>query len=253
MRDGSYVINFKGLRDFIRNPGISMSEKIVFVDIVLYAGTNGKCFPSQSTLARDLGITSRYIGKILKKLKENGFLSWERGKKGKSNHYILSNNIYSLKENINMNPISTPVRTQILSNIGTTVHSNRVIESNHGNKSQLEQLQLLFEKINKRKCNVSDTNILKMLMDKYSYILVEKAIKEAAYRGYSIIRMGLIRLILNDWEKDKKYNTKASFKPCNINGCENGFKFNKLKNNYFLCDCRKKYEDENTRSAPTTV
>ena len=45
-------------------------SKLLYGCLCKYAGKNGKCFPSQTTLARDLGCTKRTIARYLKELKK---------------------------------------------------------------------------------------------------------------------------------------------------------------------------------------
>lgn len=86
-------IHFEGLRLIMRNPAISMAEKAILFDLLLYAGTNGEVFPSEHSLAQDMGITDRYVRTILTKLKNLNLINWER-RFFTSNRYWFSTDIY---------------------------------------------------------------------------------------------------------------------------------------------------------------
>lgn len=62
----------------LRYPGLSPSAKLLWARLAQYAGENGKCYPSQVTLAEELGITDRHIRKLLTELEDKGFVVGER-------------------------------------------------------------------------------------------------------------------------------------------------------------------------------
>lgn len=57
---------------FINNPRYTVYEKMVYLNLCTYAGRHTMCFPSQETIAKDLGITRMMTSKVLKKLQELG-------------------------------------------------------------------------------------------------------------------------------------------------------------------------------------
>ena len=92
------VISFVKLREFMRNPSLSFGEKCVFIDLILYAGVDGEAFPSQETLAEDMGRTSRHIRNILKSLKSKNWIDWEKQGYSQSNRYYINEELYFLND-----------------------------------------------------------------------------------------------------------------------------------------------------------
>ncbi len=236
-----YRVVFQGLRALWRNPSISTSAKAVLFDLLLYAGTGGDSFPSQKTLADDLGFKdSRQIRNLLKELKNFG-VSWQKGTFGRSNKYYFSKEIYcriteSLRKYISPNsgnkfPIEE--RNAVPTNI---VSNNSQINSSH--------IQQLFEKAFKRKCTNTELRRLNELCEKYSESYVADAIKELGSRNLPYIKIGLIEKVLEDWEIDGKPTPRPVFQPCNKNGCENGHILNPERKTYVICECKENYDNK---------
>lgn len=75
-------------RELIRNKELKPMEKLLMIDILEYAGNNSAAFPSQGTLADDLGCKPRHIRDCLYVLLAHGWLkNWKRRGYGKSNVY----------------------------------------------------------------------------------------------------------------------------------------------------------------------
>jgi hypothetical protein len=55
-------------------PGLTPTAKLMWARLAQYAGKDGGCFPSQSRLARDLGISDRHVRNVLAELVKEGFL-----------------------------------------------------------------------------------------------------------------------------------------------------------------------------------
>lgn len=62
---------------------LSAMSKLAWGRLAQYAGKNGQCYPSQDTLADELGISVRYIQKILKELEDQKFIQRINPKKVK--------------------------------------------------------------------------------------------------------------------------------------------------------------------------
>lgn len=132
-----YHINWEGLRNVIRNPDIHPIQKTLLVNLLLYAGIDGNCYPSQKTLADDLGKSERYVRNELKKLKELGLLSWERGGFGRANAYSFSKELYVLNDNENRLPSSVNIGTiNPFSKGFISPTNNNQIKFNQSNYSQ---------------------------------------------------------------------------------------------------------------------
>ena len=60
-------------------------EKLAIGRLTLYAGKDGRCYPSHETLARELCLKRRQLIGVLHSLQRKGRLDWTRT--GKSNSY----------------------------------------------------------------------------------------------------------------------------------------------------------------------
>jgi Fe2+ or Zn2+ uptake regulation protein len=58
--------------NFIRNPKYSVNQKMVYQCLQSYAGAVTSCFPSKSTIAKDLGLSEKTVYTILKQLENIG-------------------------------------------------------------------------------------------------------------------------------------------------------------------------------------
>ena len=79
---------------FLRNPDYTTTEKMVYLDLMGYAGQANSAFPSKSSIAKDLGISIKTVERTLISLEQkNGLLiinrEWE-DKSKTSNLYILA-------------------------------------------------------------------------------------------------------------------------------------------------------------------
>lgn len=92
--ENRYQISFKKLAEVVRSPLLNPTEKVLLVDLLLYAGTNGQSFPSQKTLGQDLGLTDRQIRTLLIPLHKHQLLNWEKFGYGKSNKYTFNQELY---------------------------------------------------------------------------------------------------------------------------------------------------------------
>jgi len=57
---------------FIRNPKYSINQKMVYLCLQSYAGAVTSCYPSKSTLAKDLDTSIKTIERVLNQLEELG-------------------------------------------------------------------------------------------------------------------------------------------------------------------------------------
>ena len=79
----------KAYRWLIRDTTISPQAKLLFFDMALY-DFQGECYPSQETLAADMGRCDRTIRRILDKLYEAGLVDNQGRIKYRSNSYALA-------------------------------------------------------------------------------------------------------------------------------------------------------------------
>lgn len=66
---------------------LTASEYRVYTILLMHLMRKDKCFPSQQTIAKEAGVTRRWIIKIIPKLVKLGFLKVEK-RSGKPNIYI---------------------------------------------------------------------------------------------------------------------------------------------------------------------
>lgn len=59
---------------------LSMGAKVLYPRLVLYAGKDGVCFPSQERLAEDIGVSARQVRRYLEELHDARLIDWERTK-----------------------------------------------------------------------------------------------------------------------------------------------------------------------------
>jgi len=92
--ENKYQISFKKLAEVVRNPKLLPAEKILLVDLLLYGGVQGESIPSQKTLAKDLGMSDRYIRTLIVSLHEQKLLNWKKRGYSKSNRYSFNQELY---------------------------------------------------------------------------------------------------------------------------------------------------------------
>ena len=80
---------------FINNPQYSIYEKMVYMSLCTYAMDKNNCYPSQSTIAKNLNISRTMVIKAMQGLEEKGGLLIIN-RKAESNRKI--SNLYILSE-----------------------------------------------------------------------------------------------------------------------------------------------------------
>lgn len=70
---------------------LTLTEKVIYLNLRLYASPEGHCWPSMRHQARDLGADKNIIQKNIKTLQDKGFvkISIRKGKGGKRFEYWL--------------------------------------------------------------------------------------------------------------------------------------------------------------------
>jgi Helix-turn-helix domain len=79
---GSMIPNWLQCR-----PEIGQGPKLAYARLAQYAGEDGKCFPKQTTLAAELGVSERMVNEYIRTLVKFGLIEKERHGLGKPNHY----------------------------------------------------------------------------------------------------------------------------------------------------------------------
>lgn len=73
----------------LRNTALSPGAKLAYVMLLSYAWQDESCFPGQTTLARDMGVSERYVRNALKELAEACFITIEQRGLNRTNRYII--------------------------------------------------------------------------------------------------------------------------------------------------------------------
>lgn len=70
-------------------PELTVAGKLVLINILEHVGQSSKAWPSQETVARETGLSSRTVWTALRELDKIGFLDTDRRGQGKTNIYSL--------------------------------------------------------------------------------------------------------------------------------------------------------------------
>jgi len=68
---------------------VKPGPKLLYARLCQYAGKDGKCFPKQQTLAKELGTSVRTVARWMKELKDHGLIETTRLGKRCSNRYFF--------------------------------------------------------------------------------------------------------------------------------------------------------------------
>lgn len=242
----NYHIDFERLREVLTDTTLTIPARFLLVNLLFnYARTNNNAFPSQKTLASDLGISERYTRTILKELKDKNKLNWKKIGFSKSNRYIFMPDLYIRIDGNIGNQLSYQSGSQYPVQTGTSVPPKILHEGKQFNSSQLLQL---FEKANKAGISEIEKRRFVNQTAKYNPTSVEKAIKEAISRNKFKVNTAYVTSILKDWEQNGEPQPPPKFQPCNKNGCDDGFIIEidsltgKSKNICRRCNCYEEYE-----------
>src|SRR5437016_12006942 len=74
----------------LKSNRLSAGDKMTFAMLLSYAWQNDFCFPGQTRLAQDLGLSDRSVRTHLKSLETIGLLAIQRRGQGKTNIYELN-------------------------------------------------------------------------------------------------------------------------------------------------------------------
>ncbi|HCM38123.1 MAG: hypothetical protein UV61_C0005G0015 [Candidatus Gottesmanbacteria bacterium GW2011_GWB1_43_11] len=239
LRTGNFRINFPGLRTVIRNPAISSSAKVVYVDLLLYAGIDGISFPTEATLGRNQALSDRQIRNLINELRDHNQLFWNKNSFSASNAYRFNPEIYFRIDENNRKSPSDDSGNGVPIDTGNQFPPKVVNENNQLSSSHVLQI---FEDTFKRKCSKSDRDYLHKLCQNYTPNSVEESIKEVAKRPPEFVSPPYLKTILEDWKFYGKPELAPIFKPCRKNGCENGVILNKTSQTYTKCNCFEVYE-----------
>ena len=88
--DAASAKGFTQVPNFLlKSNKLSAGDKMTFAMLLSYAWQNDFCFPGQTRLAKDLGLSDRSVRTHLKSLERNALLAIKRRGQGKTNIYEL--------------------------------------------------------------------------------------------------------------------------------------------------------------------
>lgn len=141
------TIHFENMAKVIRNNRLKPVDKALLLDLLLYAGVNGESFPSQETLAKNMGCSTRYIRYRLDMLCAARLVIRKRRGFGKSNIYIFNKELYFPNGTSNRKPSSSHSGNRFPYKSGTSVPAN---------ETQLNKSSNALKKNNKKKSSIND-------------------------------------------------------------------------------------------------
>ncbi len=81
---GSFMPNW-----LLKRTEISAGAKLCYARLIQFAGKDGKCYPSQDTLGKEIGVSARSVRDYLKKLEEHELIVIVRQGINKPNNYYF--------------------------------------------------------------------------------------------------------------------------------------------------------------------
>lgn len=241
-----YQIDFDKLREVISDPSRSRSSRLLIAILLLkYARTNNNAFPSQETLAKDMGLSSRQIRNLLNELEACGLLTWKRLGFSKSNRYNFNKEVYFRNGTQPISKLRKPSSSlsgnKIPMQNGSVVPSKVIHEENHVSSNHLLQL---FFKANKGQISEIEQRKFSHYVASQNPTLVEHALNKVINRGLGHVTTGYLSPIVEELNATGIPEPKPEFIPCGQNGCEKGFWFRKEDQTYVECDCHADYENK---------
>lgn len=89
--DAATAMGFTQVPNFLlKSKKLSSGDKLAFAMLLSYAWQNDFCFPGQTRLAKDMGLTERSVRTHLKSLESHGLLVIQQRGQGKTNLYELN-------------------------------------------------------------------------------------------------------------------------------------------------------------------
>ena len=73
----------------LRDGKLEPIAKLLYVLLLSYAWYEDECFPGHKRLAEHLGVSERWVIRLLQALREKGLIDWSRRGQGKTNVYVI--------------------------------------------------------------------------------------------------------------------------------------------------------------------
>jgi hypothetical protein len=144
----------------LRSPGLTGSEKLAYMMLLSYGWQDDFCFPAQTTLAADLGLSDRMVRNLLTSLKKKGLIDWKQRGLNQSNIYFILRLPHPFGEEAvagagptnatkDRKPISGPGRKPISrSTRKSTAGQGRKLASDYKDSKKNTQIDVNVETIN---------------------------------------------------------------------------------------------------------
>lgn len=81
--------------DMLCESQLSIQSRFLYCVLLRYCGNNEWCFPSQKTLAKDLGCSDRYVRELIKELETQGLIFKKRKGYNRANNYKVAKSLTS--------------------------------------------------------------------------------------------------------------------------------------------------------------
>jgi hypothetical protein len=196
-----YRIYHVGLRSVIRDPTLSITAKVILVDLLNYAGVNGEAYPTQEQLADGQGIGQRRVRDMLTELKQRGLISWRRDKFRGANRYEFNPAIYCRVEEVKRRSTSGQPGSALPYTYGSGVPPKVSSEGTNQGSQLLKQL----EHLRRKALSPAEVRQLMMLVARYGPERVREGLEKLRKRGKtSDISISYLEKVVADEPPNKR-------------------------------------------------
>lgn len=123
---------------------LTLQERYLFCVLLKHCGNKDTCFPSQKKLAKELGISDRYVRVLIENIiRKTDILKSKRSGWNRANTYTLSKDLV-----LERNQSSYHIRSQFPLHQGTQVPPNSTYLTGKGNRSikGMERMREVLER-----------------------------------------------------------------------------------------------------------
>lgn len=128
--------------DFLTTDKLTWPEKRIYMILQMYAGTDGKCFPSYETIAAAAGLKKRQVMYLVKSLSEKGWVSVEKRKDANGQH----SNSYVL-----LDPLAPAVESSALQTVRDRYWHDRILAEEPEKSLEIDVVYKVLEVLQERK------------------------------------------------------------------------------------------------------
>ena len=122
--------------DFLTTDKLTWSEKRIYMILQMYAGADGRCFPSYETIAAAAGLKKRQVMYLVKSLSEKGWISIERRKDANGQH----SNSYAL-----MDPLAPVMESSALQTVRDRFWYDRILSEEPEKSLEIDVVYKVLE------------------------------------------------------------------------------------------------------------